>query len=65
MEHARISRRTIAALYFAAALVVPQGAQTGVSSPPLDAFGDDIFLLTTSVSPNVISTWPDCRNINS
>jgi type IV pilus assembly protein PilY1 len=51
------------ALRFAGLLALAVGlaplAPTGLSaaqspSPPLDAFGDDLFLLSTSVSPNVI-----------
>jgi type IV pilus assembly protein PilY1 len=48
---------TLVSLLLAYALLVPsavQAAQPVVAPPPLDAGGDDIFLIQSSVAPNVI-----------
>jgi hypothetical protein len=58
MENSPFTRRSLAAVALAAILSAPQSgpAAPAVSPPPppVDAFGDDLFLITTSVAPNVI-----------
>jgi type IV pilus assembly protein PilY1 len=59
MELRRIVRNGHSTLLLAAALLLlaaeqPVAAQPALEPPPLDAYGDDIFLHSTSLAPNVI-----------
>jgi len=47
----------------AAFLLVPAGAFSAAAPPPADAGGDDLFLRTTSVAPNVILLMDNSRTM--
>ncbi|HEY5656469.1 MAG TPA: hypothetical protein VIY27_01635, partial [Myxococcota bacterium] len=52
----RIHRGVSRTVCLLAVLLLPAAAhaQASTSPPPLDAYGDDVFLLSTSLAPNVI-----------
>jgi type IV pilus assembly protein PilY1 len=68
MAFSPTSRRVLAALALTSAIVLPRaatpagGGSTG--SPAADAFGDDTFLINTSVAPNVILLMDNSQSMN-
>jgi hypothetical protein len=68
MANSPFQRLLRAALLVAAILVVPLRAPAppavGPPAPAVDAFGDDLFLITTSVAPNVILMMDNSDSMN-
>jgi type IV pilus assembly protein PilY1 len=62
-------RRWLGALLLTAGLLLPSGARVEAAAvakapPPADAGGDDIFLMSTSVEPNVILLMDNSLSMN-
>ena len=69
MQHRHSPRHALATLLVACALLLPAvaGAMSGATTPeppPLDAYGDDLFLLSTSLAPNVILIMDNSESMN-
>jgi type IV pilus assembly protein PilY1 len=67
MDDRHSTPRIFVSLFVAYALLVPAGvwaAPPGPAPPPIDAGGDDIFLIQASVAPNVILLMDNSASMN-
>lgn len=64
MANSAFKRHSLAFVVLVAALFVPLRAPAPPPSPAVDAFGDDLFLITTSVAPNVILIMDNSDSMN-